>query len=112
MSGANGLFLVAFLAAAAIVPVRGAYPQSRQAILVGIDQYDPAPANRTRIAAQPSPAPFPRPAVNGETTYWRFDNLNEATNDVVLMKDVLANLGITEFVDSVHSTLGSGPVRR
>jgi hypothetical protein len=111
MSGANVCFFIALLAAVAIVPVRGASPQSRQAILVG-NQYDPAPATRARIAAQPSPTPFPRPAVNGETTYWRFDNLNEATNDVVLMKDVLANLGITEFVDSVHSTLGSGPVRR
>jgi hypothetical protein len=92
------VFLIAYLAAVSIVTVRGATAQSRRAILVGIDQYDPDPATRARIAAQPSSAHFPRPAVKGDSTYWRFDNLDGAINDVALMKDVLADLGMTEFV--------------
>src|ERR1700677_3000790 len=92
---------------------QSATTQSRRAILVGIDQYNPDPATRARIesqgaagqgavgqgAAVPTKPPhFPRPAVDGDATYWRFDNLDGALNDVALMKDVLADLGITDFV--------------
>src|SRR5580704_16217080 len=95
--GMNASRQCAFLAAFLVVaPSVGA--QSRRAILVGIDQYDPAPAARSRIAAQASPPHFPRPAVDGDATYWRFDNLDGAVNDVALMKGVLADLGIAEFV--------------
>jgi hypothetical protein len=92
------VFLIALLAAVTIATVRGSTPQSRRAILVGIDRYDPDPATRARIAAQASPPHFPRPTATGDSTYWRFDNLDGALNDVALMKDVLADLGITEFV--------------
>jgi len=89
------VILAAFLAA----PLTGqsVTAQSRRAILVGIDQYNPDPATRVRIA-EPSSPHYPRPAVDGDATYWRFDNLDGALNDVALMKDVLADLGITDFV--------------
>jgi hypothetical protein len=92
------VFLTAFLAVAQLVAVPRAAAQNRRAVLVGIDRYDPDPATRARITAQTLPPRFPRPAVNGDATYWRFDNLDGALSDVALMKDVLADLGITEFV--------------
>ncbi len=87
------LFFAVFLAAQPLV-----LAQSRRAILVGIDQYDPDPATRARIEKQPKPSSYPRPAVDGDATYWRFENLDGAINDVTLMKDVLTDLGITDFV--------------
>jgi hypothetical protein len=50
-------------------------------------------------ASLPKPVPHvPCPSIEGDSTYWRFDNPDGALNDVALMKDVLADLGITEFV--------------
>jgi hypothetical protein len=86
-----------FLAAVLVAP-SVAFAQNRRAILVGIDQYNPDPATRARMEKQASPAPYPRPAVEGDATYWRFENLDGALNDVALMKGVLADLGITDFV--------------
>jgi hypothetical protein len=106
------VILAAFLMAAFVfsqsVTAQNATAQSRRAILVGIDQYNPDPATRARIESQDvvgqggvgqtKPPHFPRPAVDGDATYWRFDNLDGALNDVALMKDVLADLGIADFV--------------
>ena len=53
---------------------------------------------RGRLERQPpAPAP-PRPKVEGDSTYWRFDNLDGAGNDVALMKSALADLGVSDFV--------------
>jgi hypothetical protein len=74
------------------------HAQSRRAILVGIDNYNPDNTVRARLARQPSaPAP-PRPKVEGDATYWRFDNLDGTGNDVALMKSTLADLGVSDFV--------------
>src|SRR5580658_3657895 len=106
------VFLTIFLAASPLA-AQSDSAQSRRAILVGIDQYNPDPATRARLESQGvaaqdvsaqgvaervKPPHFPRPAVDGDATYWRFDNLDGALNDVALMKDVLTDLGITDFV--------------
>jgi len=75
-----------------------AWPSSavtRRAVLVGINLYNPDAAHQT--PAPPGPA-FRRPAITGSPTYWRFDNLNGAINDVNLMKAVLESLGFSDFV--------------
>lgn len=72
--------------------------QSRRAVLVGIDEYNPDPAERARLARQSVSASIPRPKIEGDSTYWRFDNLDGAINDVALMQSALADLGVTDFV--------------
>ncbi|HEV3331643.1 MAG TPA: caspase family protein [Bryobacteraceae bacterium] len=73
------------------------HAESRRAVLVGIDNYNPDNSLRTRLQQQ-SLAPTPRPKVEGDPTYWRFDNLDGALNDVALMKSVLTDLGVSDFV--------------
>ena len=72
--------------------------QSRRAILVGIDNYNPDNTERARLERQPVATTIPRPKVEGDATYWRFDNLDGAINDVALMKTALTDLGVTDFV--------------
>ncbi len=71
--------------------------QSRRAVLVGIDNYNPEAAERARLSAAPANA-VTRPKVEGDATYWRFENLDGALNDLALMKSALADLGVTDFV--------------
>jgi len=68
---------------------------TRRAVLVGINIYNPSPAQQA--PAPPGPV-FRRPAITGSPMYWRFDNLNGAIADVNLMKEVLESLGFTDFV--------------
>ncbi len=72
--------------------------QSRRAILVGIDNYNPDDGERARLQRQPVSTAVVRPKVEGDATYWRFDNLDGAINDVALMKSTLTDLGVTDFV--------------
>ncbi len=87
------VIFAAFLAAPSLL-----LAQTRRAILVGIDEYNPDPATRARIESQAKAAPDSRPPVDGDAVYWRFDNLDGAKNDVALMKGVLTDLGVTDFV--------------
>jgi hypothetical protein len=88
---------LAFLALILVFPLT-LLAQSRRAILVGIDDYNPDAAERARIERQAATAAIPRPKVEGDATYWRFENLDGAINDVALMKIALADLGVTDFV--------------
>jgi hypothetical protein len=72
--------------------------ESRRAILVGIDTYNPDPGIQAQLLRDLKPAAVKRPAVEGDAKYWRFDNLDGAVNDVRLMKAVLQSLGIQDFV--------------
>jgi len=71
--------------------------QSKRAILVGINNYNPDPSLRARLQQTPIAAAA-RPKIDGDATYWRFDNLDGALNDLTLMKSVLGDLGINDFV--------------
>jgi hypothetical protein len=84
--------------------------QSRRAILVGIDVYNPEPS--ARPAARP--AVTQRPKVDGDPSYWQFLDLAGAANDVDLMEGVLRSFGFTDIVilknqdataDAILSTL-------
>ena len=72
--------------------------QSRRAILVGIDDYNPDSSERARLERLPVSTAIQRPKVEGDATYWRFDNLDGAINDIALMKSALSDLGVTDFV--------------
>ncbi len=74
------------------------HAQSRRAILVGIDNYNPDSSERARLERQPRGGGVLRPKAEGNATYWRFDNLDGAINDLALMKTALTDLGITDFV--------------
>lgn len=92
----TGLGKYFWLAVFLVVPLTlGA--QSRRAILVGIDDYNPDGAERARLERQPVSTIIQRPKVEGNATYWRFDNLDGAINDVALMKSTLTDLGVTDF---------------
>jgi caspase domain-containing protein len=71
--------------------------QSRRAVLVGINNYNPDPSVRSRLQQQPGIS-VTRAKTDGDATYWRFDNLDGAISDVALMKTVLADLGVNDFV--------------
>ncbi len=66
--------------------------------MVGIDDYNPDASERARLERQAVSTAIPRPKTEGDSTYWRFDNLDGAINDVALMKSTLADLGIADFV--------------
>src|ERR1035438_708197 len=72
--------------------------ESRRAILVGIDNYNPDPATQAQLLRDLKPPAVKRPAVEGDAKYWRFDNLDGAVNDVHFMKAVLQSLGFQDFV--------------
>jgi len=72
--------------------------ESRRAILVGIDNYNPDPATQAQLLRDLKPPAVKRPAVEGDAKYWRFDNLDGAVSDVNLMKAVLQGLGFQDFV--------------
>ena len=72
--------------------------ESRRAILVGIDKYNPDPATEAQLLRDLKPPVVKRPAVQGDARYWRFDNLDGAVSDVHLMQAVLESLGIKDFV--------------
>jgi len=72
--------------------------ESRRAILVGIDNYNPDPATQAQLLRDVKPLAAKRPAVEGDARYWRFDNLDGAVSDVHLMKAVLESLGFKDFV--------------
>ena len=72
--------------------------ESRRAILVGIDNYNPDPATQAQLLRDLKPPVVKRPAVEGDARYWRFDNLDGAVSDVNLMKAVLQGLGFQDFV--------------
>ena len=72
--------------------------ESRRAILVGIDNYNPDAATQAQLLRDLKPPAVKRPAVEGDAKYWRFDNLDGAVNDINLIKDVLQSLGFQDFV--------------
>lgn len=72
--------------------------QSRRAVLVGIDDYNPDTSERAQLLQKPVQTVVSRPKVQGDATYWRFENLDGAANDVALMKSTLSDLGVTDFV--------------
>jgi hypothetical protein len=72
--------------------------ESRRAILVGIDNYNPEPAAQAQLLRDLKPPAVKRPAVEGDATYWRFEDLDGAVNDVRLMKAVLQSIGFQDFV--------------
>ena len=71
---------------------------SRRAILVGIDNYNPDAGAQAQLLRDPHPPAVKRPAVEGDATYWRFDDLDGAVNDVHLMQAVLQSIGFQDFV--------------
>jgi len=68
--------------------------QSRRAILVGIDLYNPGPSARPPA----KPAAIERAKVEGDPSYWQFLDLAGAENDVDLMEGVLRSFGFNDFV--------------
>ncbi|MGA3016286.1 MAG: caspase family protein [Bryobacteraceae bacterium] len=72
--------------------------ESRRAILVGIDNYNPDPATQAQLLRDLKPPAVKRPAVEGDAKYWRFDNLDGAVNDIHYIKGVLQGLGFQDFV--------------
>jgi hypothetical protein len=72
--------------------------ESRRAILVGIDTYNPDSATQAQLLRDLKPPTVKRPAVEGDAKYWRFDDLDGAVNDVRLMKAVLQSIGFQDFV--------------
>ncbi len=80
-----------------LLPV-AAFSETRRALLVGIDNYNPESRDRARLARTEKGAAPTRPAVEGDPTYWRFENLDGARNDLKLMQAVLEGLGVTDFV--------------
>jgi len=72
--------------------------ESRRAILVGIDNYNPDATTQAQLLRDLKPATVKRPAVEGDAKYWRFDDLDGAVNDVRLMKAALESLGFQDFV--------------
>jgi hypothetical protein len=72
--------------------------ESRRAILVGIDNYNPDPSTQAQLLRDLKLPTVKRPAVEGDARYWRFDNLDGAVNDVRLMQGVLQSLGFQDFV--------------
>jgi uncharacterized caspase-like protein len=56
------------------------------------------PPPRPNCCSDLKPPTVKRPAVEGDATYWRFDDLDGAVNDVRLMKAVLQSLGFQDFV--------------
>jgi hypothetical protein len=75
-----------------------AHGQTRRALLVGIDNYNPDSGERARLTRAAHPPTVARPPVQGDATYWRFENLDGARNDLKLMQAVLEGLGVTGFV--------------
>ena len=71
---------------------------SRCAILVGIDNYNPDAGTQAQLLRDSHPPAVKRPAVEGDATYWRFDDLDGAVNDVHLMQAVLQSVGFQDFV--------------
>jgi len=71
--------------------------ESRRAILVGIDHYNPDATAQAQLLRVKS-ATVKRPVIEGDARYWRFDDLDGAVNDVSLMKAVLQSLGFQDFV--------------
>jgi hypothetical protein len=90
--------LSAFLPLALAVLASALHGESRRAILVGIDNYNPDPATQAQLLRDLKPPTLKRPVVEGDAKYWRFDNLDGAVNDVRLMKAVLEGLGFQDFV--------------
>jgi hypothetical protein len=105
-----------FLAAAFLVTVQSA-SQSRRAVLAGIDQYDPEPATRARITAPIRALPTPGRA--GRLHSLAIRQSGRRGQRRCADQDVLADLGITEFVilrdpeataDAILSALQKNPV--
>ncbi len=73
---------------------------NQRALLVGINDYNPDLQTRARLRQQTASAAFGRLPGTGDATYWRFDNLDGALNDLQLMKGLLESLGLqeTDFV--------------
>jgi hypothetical protein len=88
----------ALLVSALAALVSALHGESRRAILVGIDNYNPDPGAQAQLRSESKPATVKRPAVEGDATYWRFDDLDGAVNDVRLMKAVLQSIGFQDFV--------------
>ena len=72
--------------------------ESRRAVLVGIDNYNPDPATQAQLLRDLKPPTVKRRAVEGDARYWQFANLDGAVSDVRLMKAVLQSLGFQDFV--------------
>jgi len=94
MNRGRAAFLVVVLAAFG----SALHGESRRAILVGIDNYNPDPATQAQLLRNLKPPAVKRPAIEGDARYWRFDNLDGAVSDVNLMKAVLQSLGFQDFV--------------
>ncbi len=72
--------------------------ETRRAVLIGINTYNPDNLGKSRYRAAPKPGPVKRAAVKGDPSYWGFKDLHGAVADVELMKTLLGNLGISDFV--------------
>src|ERR1035438_6296057 len=72
--------------------------ESRRAILVGIDNYNPDAATQAQLLRDLKPPTVKRPAVEGDARYWQFANLDGAVNDIHYIKGVLQSLGFQDFV--------------
>jgi len=94
MNRGRAAFLVVVLAAFG----SALHGESRRAILVGIDNYNPDAATQAQLLRNLKPPAVKRPAIEGDARYWRFDNLDGAVSDVNLMKAVLQSLGFQDFV--------------
>ncbi|MGP8247582.1 MAG: caspase family protein [Bryobacteraceae bacterium] len=94
----TGLGRVAFFIFTLAAPGFVLCGESRLAILVGIDNYNPDSSTQVQILRDLKPSTVKRPVVEGDAKYWRFDNLDGAVNDVRLMKAVLQSLGFQDFV--------------
>jgi hypothetical protein len=74
------------------------HAETRRAVLVGIKTYDPDTPTRRRLEQTPRGATPRLPAVSGDPTYWRFDDLKGPLNDVVLMEGIFRSFGIQDIV--------------
>jgi hypothetical protein len=83
------------LMACILLPARA---ETRRAILVGIDVYNPDNPTKSQLRAASKPSAVKRPTVKGNPLYWAFDDLRGAVADVELMKALLTNLGFQDFV--------------
>lgn len=82
----------------AIAAGGGLSAETRRAVLVGIKTYNPDAATRLRLEQAVKPGKVRRPAVIGDATYWRFEDLEGPLNDIDLMQGVLQSFGFKDFV--------------
>ena len=95
-SGASRTRRLALVATALLITAP-AFGQSRRAILVGISNYNPTPAEK-RAAGPAKPSRADRPRLTKDPRYWKCANLRRPPNDLTLVRTTLENLGVTDFL--------------